>query len=204
MKTKAETNFEMKGSSFERYKLEKRYRFYVGVYLSILSLVILFFLVSVSMSVTVQQALAVIVGLVILSALDAFRRSSEEAISTSSSAVVGNTYHVYNHYTNYADTYNTYKESQDLAKAAAEIQQLLNHLSQTYPTTTESEKMVLVEEVVEEIENNPSLRARVVSALRASGAAALEELINHPVNKMVIAVLEGWLAEEETKPSSKL
>ncbi len=204
MTTNTKTNFEAKTSAFENDNLKKRYSFSIGIYLSLLSMFILVLLVVVRMPVTVQQALAVIAGLVILNALDAFKRCLEDTKPDASSILSGNTYHIYNEYATHANTYNTYNEKQDLKQAAIEIQQLLDHLSQTYPITTEHEKIVLAEEVVEEIENNPPLEARVVSALKAGSAAALEELINHPINKLLIAVLEGWLATKETERKSRI
>ncbi|WP_152591321.1 hypothetical protein [Nostoc sphaeroides] len=46
-------------------------------------------------------------------------------------------------------------QGQNLAQAAADIQQFLSQLSQTYSTTTTSQKMTVVARAVDEIENNP-------------------------------------------------
>jgi hypothetical protein len=73
------------------------------------------------------------------------------------------------------------EQKQNLADAAAEIQQLLNHLSQSYPTATTSEKMTVVAKAVDEIENNPTLKARVIGALKAGGTEAFKELIDNPL-----------------------
>lgn len=84
------------------------------------------------------------------------------------------------------------EQKQNLAQAAADIQQLLNQLSQTYPTTTTSEKMTVVAKAVDEIESNPTLKARVIGALKAGGTEAFKELIDHPVVNILLASIEGW------------
>ena len=84
------------------------------------------------------------------------------------------------------------EQRQNLAEAATEIQQLLNQLSQSYPTTTTSEKMSIVAKAVDEIESNPTLKARVIGALKAGGTEAFKELIDHPLVNILLASIEGW------------
>ncbi|MBD2459077.1 pentapeptide repeat-containing protein [Nostoc sp. FACHB-87] len=84
------------------------------------------------------------------------------------------------------------EQRQNLAQAAADIQQLLNQLSQTYPTTTTSERMTVVAKAVDEIESNPTLKARVIGALKAGGTEAFKELIDHPLVNILLASIEGW------------
>jgi thiosulfate reductase cytochrome b subunit len=80
----------------------------------------------------------------------------------------------------------------NLSEAAAEIQQLLNQLSQTYPTTTTAEKMTVASAAIEHIENNHTLRQRVLSALKTGGIQALGQMLNHPAATFAIAALEDW------------
>ncbi|MBE8990205.1 pentapeptide repeat-containing protein [Nostoc sp. LEGE 12450] len=84
------------------------------------------------------------------------------------------------------------EQKQNLAQAAAEIQQLLNQLSQSYPTATTSEKMTVVAKAVDEIENNPTLKVRVIAALKAGGTEAFKELIDHPLVNILLASIDGW------------
>ena len=84
------------------------------------------------------------------------------------------------------------EQKQNLAEAAAEIQQLLNQLSQNNPTTTSKEKMIVVSEVVDQIENNPTLKAKVINALKAGGVEAFKEAINNPLVNILMATIEGW------------
>ncbi|WP_414755840.1 pentapeptide repeat-containing protein [Anabaena sp. CCY 9910] len=88
------------------------------------------------------------------------------------------------------------EQKQNLAQAAADIQQLLNQLSQTYPTTTTSQKMTVVARAVDEIESNPPLKTRVIDALKARGTEAFKELIDHPLVNILLASIEGWQEAE--------
>nr|WP_322657094.1 pentapeptide repeat-containing protein [Dendronalium sp. ChiSLP03b]MDZ8203426.1 pentapeptide repeat-containing protein [Dendronalium sp. ChiSLP03b] len=84
------------------------------------------------------------------------------------------------------------EQKQNLAQAAAEIQQMLNQLGQTYPTATTSQKMSVVARAVDEIESNPTLKARVIGALKAGGTEAFKELIDHPLVNILLASIDGW------------
>ncbi|MCP6761209.1 MAG: pentapeptide repeat-containing protein [Fischerella sp. CENA71] len=84
------------------------------------------------------------------------------------------------------------EQKQTLAEAAAEIQALLEQLSQSYPTETMSGKMALAAEATQRIENNPTLMHKTISALRAGGTAALEQALSHPAASFVIAALDDW------------
>ena len=79
-----------------------------------------------------------------------------------------------------------------MAEVAAEIQQLLEQLSQTHPTSTTAEQMVVATEAIKRIESDPKLMERILSALKAGGISALEQLLNHPAASLVIAALEDW------------
>ncbi len=83
-------------------------------------------------------------------------------------------------------------QQQNLSEAAAEIQQLLNQLSQTYPTNTTSEKMEVATTAIQRIENNSNLRQRVLNALKTGGIQALGQMLNHPASTFVIAALDDW------------
>ncbi|MDJ0902581.1 MAG: pentapeptide repeat-containing protein [Xenococcus sp. MO_188.B8] len=90
------------------------------------------------------------------------------------------------------DYHNNPEQKQNLAQAAVEIQQLLENLSETYPTSTNKEKMVVIGEVVDQIENNPTLKAKVINALKVGGTEAFKEAVNHPLVNILVATIEGW------------
>lgn len=91
----------------------------------------------------------------------------------------------------------TPQQRQNLAETAREIQQLLQQLEQTNPTTTTSEKTTVVAKTVDEIEKNSTLKARVIEALKSGGKEALKEAIDHPLVNILMASVEGWQEAEQ-------
>lgn len=89
----------------------------------------------------------------------------------------------------------TAEEKRTLAEAAAEIQQLLDQLSQRYPTTTVAEKATVAAKAMEEIEKKPETKIKIIKALKAGGIAALIELTNNPVVKILTPMLESLLED---------
>lgn len=83
-------------------------------------------------------------------------------------------------------------QKQDLKQAAEAIQDLLSHLSTTYPSDTNIEQMMVATKAIEEIEKNPELKERIIGALKSGGTEALRELIDHPAVSIVFAAIEGW------------
>ncbi|BAZ71236.1 hypothetical protein NIES4106_60330 (plasmid) [Fischerella sp. NIES-4106] len=84
------------------------------------------------------------------------------------------------------------QQKQSLAEAAAEIQKLLEQLEKSYPTDTTAGKMAIATETISQIDSNPTLAARILSALKAGGVSAFEQLLNHPAASFVIGALEDW------------
>jgi hypothetical protein len=89
-------------------------------------------------------------------------------------------------------------QQRNLAEAAAEIQQLLEQLEKSYPTNTTMGKMQIATEAISQIDSNPTLAARILSALKVGGISAFEQFLNHPAASFVIGALEDW---QETKKS---
>ncbi len=87
---------------------------------------------------------------------------------------------------------NTINETpqQDLPEAAAQIQALLEQLSQTYPTETKKEKRIFAAEAMDVIEQDSSLTQRLLSAAKAGSLAAIESMLNHPAASFIIAAIE--------------
>ena len=82
-----------------------------------------------------------------------------------------------------------------LAEAAKEIQQLLDQLSQNYPTTTVADKATVAAKAMEEIEKKPDTKGKIIKAVQAGGIAALIELTNNPVVRILAPMLESLLEE---------
>lgn len=91
---------------------------------------------------------------------------------------------------------NVTEQRKTLVESAAEIQSLLEQLSQSYPSDTLSQRMDLAKEAIGRIENDPSLMSRITKALRAGSVSALEQLLNHPAASFLIAALEEWKEDD--------
>jgi internalin A len=83
--------------------------------------------------------------------------------------------------------------TQDLAQAAQDIKALIDQLSTYYDTTTPSGKRKLTYRILETLEGNTTIQNRVLKALTGAGKVALEEAIDHPIAKVLVAGLEGYL-----------
>jgi internalin A len=83
--------------------------------------------------------------------------------------------------------------SQNLAQAAQDIKALLSQFASDYDTTTPGGKMSLIGKVLDAVEKNSTIKSRTVNALKESGKAALEAAIDHPVAKVLVAGLEGYM-----------
>lgn len=76
-------------------------------------------------------------------------------------------------------TQHNYASHRNLAEAFDEIQQIFNRLTQIYPTSTESDRQIVVAETVKEVKQNPTLIKRVTFAGRAFIFAALQKASDH-------------------------
>ncbi|MEM9275837.1 MAG: hypothetical protein AAGA80_23185 [Cyanobacteria bacterium P01_F01_bin.143] len=86
--------------------------------------------------------------------------------------------------------------SQDLAQAATEIRQLLDQLSQTYPTNTTSEKMIVGAKITEEIENYPTRWQKAINVIKAMGIEAVAEAVDNSILNIAKAGIEAALDSE--------
>ncbi|NES03112.1 MAG: hypothetical protein F6K22_09760 [Okeania sp. SIO2F4] len=83
-------------------------------------------------------------------------------------------------------------QEQNLAEAAKDIQELLEQLDKTYSSDTTAGRMKIATEVITQIDNNSTKTKRILSAIRAGGVAAVEQLLNHPASSFVIGALVDW------------
>ncbi len=73
--------------------------------------------------------------------------------------------------------------SQDLAQAAKDIKDLLNQLSVDYPKDS---YRILSAKALDEVDQNPQLKYRIIRGVKAGSLAALEKMIDHPVAQFFI------------------
>jgi internalin A len=83
--------------------------------------------------------------------------------------------------------------SQDLAQAAQDIKALITQFSDDYDTTTPTGKRKLSDKILDMIEGDSTLQQRTLNALKEAGKTAFEEAIDHPVAKVLVAGLEGFM-----------
>jgi hypothetical protein len=176
-------------------KFEKRLKTSVAVYLSIILLAIIGVLVKIQMAAELQQALIVILGLITIATIDAFRKALDNTRSSSlvnqfSQIVVqeGGVYVGGDYYLN-GNLNQGSERRQTLAEAAAEIQQLLMQLEKSNPTATEAEKVAYVND-----ETPADLKSRVVNALKAGGEAAADNMLDNIYGNVVGAIVKGWIS----------
>ena len=87
-------------------------------------------------------------------------------------------------------------ERQNLADAVMEVQQILQQLSQSYPTETVSDKMAIAAEAIKQIEANPTVKQRLISAGTKGGLAFIEKAFDNPIGASFAAAIKGWQEAE--------
>ncbi|WP_293095744.1 hypothetical protein [Moorena sp. SIO3I6] len=79
------------------------------------------------------------------------------------------------------------EQKQNLAEAAAEIQQLIQQLEKTNPTATEAQQEAFVSAAI-----TPTKKERLVNAIKEGGQGAIEEFLDNPYLNVAIRIIEGW------------
>jgi len=179
------------------FKFEKRLKTSVAVYLSIILLSIIGVLVKIEMAAELQQALIVILGLITIATIDAFRKALDSTRSSlvnqfNQIIVQEGGFYIGGDYV--GGTINQGGEGrQTLAEAAVEIQQLLMQLEKSNPTATEEEKVAYVND-----ETPADVKSRVASALKAGSISALDTLVdNSPFSNFAKAIVEGLISSAD-------
>jgi hypothetical protein len=90
------------------------------------------------------------------------------------------------------DYFDNSQQKQSLAEAAAEIQNLLEQLDKSYPSDTTTGKMEIATGVIQHLDRNPDLAARLSSALKAGSVQAFTQFLNHPAASFVVGALDDW------------
>ena len=179
------------------FKFEKCVKVSIAIYLSMILLVIAFVLVKFDMSLGLQQALIIILGLMTVTTIDAFKKALDsdtafplnnplnQIIVREGALYVGGNYS--------SGDINTVGERRlTLAEAAAEIQQLLNQLERANPSATDAEIVAYIND-----ETPPSFKSRVASAVKTSGAEVVDTMLENSIyGKIIKATIKGWTEQE--------
>ncbi|MGB7487145.1 MAG: hypothetical protein WA901_13210, partial [Phormidesmis sp.] len=81
----------------------------------------------------------------------------------------------------------------DLSTAARDIKALLSVLSEDYNPNTPKGHTKIKNEALTQIQQTPQLKQRTLAALKSAGSEALEQAIQHPIAKVVIEGVKGFL-----------
>ena len=82
---------------------------------------------------------------------------------------------------------------QNLADAVRDIKALFAELDKTHDKTTTGGQMMIAAEAVKAVEGQPTLRKRIVNALKEGGTTAIENAIDHPAVKPFVAAAKGFI-----------
>jgi len=53
--------------------------------------------------------------------------------------------------------------------------------------------MAVVAQAVEIVENNPTLKQRVIGVLKSAGTEAFKEALDNPIANVLVAAFQGWI-----------
>jgi UDP-N-acetylmuramyl pentapeptide synthase len=98
-------------------------------------------------------------------------------------------------------TQHNYALKQNLAESAAEIQQLLEQLAKNNQTIVQSDNQaVVVSAIHEEIKRNPTIKARLLNALKAGGTEALKQALDAIFKNLAVSIsvetIKGFIEAE--------
>ena len=85
---------------------------------------------------------------------------------------------------------NIYQTSPEksIKESAAEIGELLDYLAANYPSYTEADSTA----IVQQINQKPELRSRIISTFEKGGTEAINLLTDHPYIKILLAMYQDW------------
>ncbi|NEO94991.1 MAG: transporter substrate-binding domain-containing protein, partial [Moorea sp. SIO3G5] len=101
-------------------------------------------------------------------------QSSKNYNNNLTGASVGNFAHENSGVQNSKQNNYTSPEKKDLAEAEKKVQQILQQLEENNPADNTSAHMILAAKAVEQIESDPTLKQKVISAVKEGGLAAFE------------------------------
>jgi len=87
-----------------------------------------------------------------------------------------------------------YPERLDIVEISGEVQNFIDQLVRTYPDNSEA---IVIDAIQTEIKRNPSLKNRLINALKTGGIESLKAIFNHPFVSIPIETIKGFLEAEE-------
>ena len=125
------------------------------------------------------------------------QRKQQESTNMVSQNFHGNVYGVAGHV---AGNQVINAQQQSLASAAMEIQALLTQLAQDYPEGSPEEKQTVAKmELRRKVKEDPTLKDRLLSAIKSGGIETVKVLTNNPFVSIPLETVKGWLEAEPQK-----
>jgi hypothetical protein len=125
------------------------------------------------------------------------QRKQQEATNMVSQNFHGNVYGVAGHV---AGNQVINAQQQSLTSAAMEIQSLLTQLAQDYPEGSPEEKQTVAKmELRRKVKEDPTLKDRLLSAIKSGGIETVKVLTNNPFVSIPLETVKGWLEAEPQK-----
>ncbi|TYQ24276.1 hypothetical protein PseudUWO311_19840 [Pseudanabaena sp. UWO311] len=91
-------------------------------------------------------------------------------------------------------------QQQSLTIAVMEIQALLTQLAQDYPEGSPEEKQTVAKmELRRKVKEDPTLKDRLLSAIKSGGIETVKVLTNNPFVSIPLETVKGWLEAEPQK-----
>ena len=84
------------------------------------------------------------------------------------------------------------EQKQNLVEAISEINKILREVENSYSSNTNTEQDTIITETMRRIDQDKTLKARLISTLKAASKETLKEVIDNPLINVLIASLEGW------------
>jgi internalin A len=92
-----------------------------------------------------------------------------------------------------ANQHNHPAAQQSIAEIATELSTLFTQLDQTYDRNQPTGQTMITAKAIEAIESKPTLKSRLVAALKAGSEATIEVAVDHPATKPVLATIKGFM-----------
>ncbi len=219
-------DFHRLGKTKSNFSLQDVLKFdknvFIGFGLLVFAIYLINILTSPDISQDIQGFLVVIIGLLLIVAIDFFQKDSNSTISNVRETypkIENNYYSTYNGDYIYNNSGNTnYSSEKNIEQVAEEIRQIIEKVSQN-TTDSDVEEMQIIEaeliekikhnepeitkdltakelsivaKTIETIEQDKPLKQRFIDALKTGSLAAFEEMFDNPYMSIIEEVVKGW------------
>jgi len=87
---------------------------------------------------------------------------------------------------------NNTSQEESIREVVKEIKNIFDNLSKANTMNSTTEKIAVVEKVIQNIETKPKLKTKIINSLQAGLIESLKQTLKHPATSIFIAVIEEW------------